>query len=100
MITGQLAKVRDALASEVAVVIDDRDQIALADQEADNEDTSDPGTGVERVQVAKRVWSTRDSNLIIKSHLVSAGSFTYGRQLSRGRSKGTFLLPSTHQRSV
>jgi hypothetical protein len=83
MITGQLAKVRDALASEVAVVIDDRDQMALADQEAENEDISDPGTGVERVQVAKRVWSIYDSNLTIRSHLISAGSSTYGRQLSR-----------------
>jgi hypothetical protein len=57
---GQLAKVRDALASEVAVVIDDRDQMALADQEAENEDISEPGTGVDRVQVAKRVWSFYD----------------------------------------
>ena len=65
--TGQLAKVRDALASEVAVVIDDRDQMALADQEAENEDISDPGTAVERVQVAKRVWSIYDSNPILVS---------------------------------
>jgi len=66
MMTGQLAKVRDALASEVAVVIDDRDQMALADQEAENEDISDPGTGVERVQVAKRVWSIYDSNQTLR----------------------------------
>jgi hypothetical protein len=43
------------LASEVAVVIDDRDKIALADQEAENEDTPDLETAVERVQVSKRV---------------------------------------------
>jgi hypothetical protein len=54
---GQLARVRDALANEVAVVIDDRDQMALADQEAETEDASDPTIGVERVRVSQRVWS-------------------------------------------
>jgi hypothetical protein len=29
---GQLAKLRDALANEVAIVIDERDQAALADK--------------------------------------------------------------------
>ena len=54
---GQLAKVRDALSSEVAVVIDDRDQVALADQESDKEDVLEMDSGVERVQVSKRVRS-------------------------------------------
>ena len=67
---GQLAHVRDALASEVAVVIDDRDQMALADQEAENEDISEPGTGVEHVRVAKRVrLFYYESVLMSKSHL-------------------------------
>ena len=52
---GQLAHVRDALAGEVAVVIDDRDQVALADQEAEKDDASDPCSVVEHVAVAKRV---------------------------------------------
>lgn len=52
---GQLARVRDTLANEVAVVIDDRDQLALADQEAETEEASEPSSGVERVRVVQRV---------------------------------------------
>lgn len=52
---GQLAHVRDALSSEVAVVIDDRDQTALADQEADHEVDPALDNAVERVRVDKRV---------------------------------------------
>ena len=49
---GQLAKLRDALASEVAVVIDDRDGQELADREAENVDDD---SIVERVKVSRRV---------------------------------------------
>lgn len=52
---GQLAHVRDALSSEVAVVIDGRDQTALADQEADDEVNNTLDIAVERVRVDKRV---------------------------------------------
>lgn len=52
---GQLAHVRDALSSEVAVVIDDRDQTALADQEVDHEVDPALDNAVERVRVDKRV---------------------------------------------
>lgn len=52
---GQLAHVRDALAKEVAVVIDDRDQVALAEQESEKEDAAEAESAVERVQVSKRV---------------------------------------------
>ena len=52
---GQLAHVRDALSSEVAVVIDGRDQTALADQEADDEVNFTLDIAVERVRVDKRV---------------------------------------------
>ena len=52
---GQLAHVRDALSSEVAVVIDGRDQTALADQEADDEVDNTLDIAVERVRVDKRV---------------------------------------------
>ena len=52
---GQLAHVRDALSSEVAVVIDGRDQAALADQEADDEVNNTLDIAVERVRVDKRV---------------------------------------------
>lgn len=50
---GQLARVRDALASEVTVVIDDRDQEALADQEAEKVEEQSPI--IEHVKVSKRV---------------------------------------------
>ena len=44
--------------------------MALADQEAENEDISEPGTGVEHVRVAKRVWLFYyESVLMSKSHL-------------------------------
>jgi hypothetical protein len=52
---GQLARLRDALASEVAIVIDERDQAALDDQEGDNDDDFGPNIMVEHVKVAKRV---------------------------------------------
>jgi len=54
---GQLARVRDALAGDVAVIIDERDQIALAQQEDDNDDAQDSISGVERIQVSKRVMN-------------------------------------------
>jgi hypothetical protein len=54
---GQLARVRDALASEVAVLIDDRDQMDLADQETEKSDIEDLAPEVEHVKVSKRVRS-------------------------------------------
>lgn len=52
---GQLAKLRDALANEVAIVIDERDQAALADHEGDDENDLGGGTTIEHVKVTKRV---------------------------------------------
>lgn len=54
---GQLLKVRDALSGEVAVVIDDRDLVALADQDDGGEDhaVDDKAVTVEQVAVSKRV---------------------------------------------
>jgi len=56
---GQLAKVRDALSnSEVAVVIDERDQVALDERTRDDDeddDGKDTFLNVERVPVSKRV---------------------------------------------
>lgn len=55
---GQLAKLRDALAKEVAVLIDDRDQAELAEQDEEKEDVMAPQPSVERVAVSRRVcWS-------------------------------------------
>ncbi|KAF8210466.1 P-loop containing nucleoside triphosphate hydrolase protein [Mycena galopus ATCC 62051] len=50
---GQLARVRDALGNEVAVIIDGRDKDNLAEQEEELED--DDRAQVERIQVTKRV---------------------------------------------
>ncbi|PCH43420.1 nucleoside triphosphate hydrolase protein [Wolfiporia cocos MD-104 SS10] len=54
---GQLARMRDALAHEVAVVIDERDQADLDDRaaEGDQEETPTSVVSVEHVQVARRV---------------------------------------------
>ena len=52
---GQLAKLRDALANEVAIVIDERDQVALADQEGDDEGELSSGLTIEHVKVTRRV---------------------------------------------
>ena len=52
---GQLARLRDALANEVAIVIDERDQVALADQEGDKETELDSGVMIEQVTVTRRV---------------------------------------------
>ncbi|KAN0098042.1 AAA domain containing protein [Tylopilus felleus] len=54
---GQLARLRDALAGEVTVVIDERDQAALDDREADQDDTGDAilTTSIQRVKVKSHV---------------------------------------------
>jgi hypothetical protein len=49
---GQLARMRDALSREMAVVIDERDQAQLADLE---DEESDSPSGPERVQVSRRI---------------------------------------------
>ena len=51
---GQLARLRDALGGEVAVVIDERDQAALDDREGDVDDTGDTGP-IQHVKVTSRV---------------------------------------------
>jgi len=54
---GQLARLRDALANDVAVCIDERDSADLADREGEIEEDEENRTKVERVGVAKRVRS-------------------------------------------
>ena len=49
---GQLAKLRDALSGAVAVVIDERDQEALAEKDEEKDDLE---THVEHVKVSRRV---------------------------------------------
>ncbi|KAG6903063.1 hypothetical protein C0995_006250 [Termitomyces sp. Mi166 len=78
---GQLARVRDALSDLVAVVIDERDQADLADQEADQEADSIGDTRVEHVKVARRVrlrtvdnYQGEEAKIIILSLVRNAGS--------------------------
>lgn len=52
---GQLARLRDALAHDVAVLIDERDQAALTDQESEQEQDVISGATIERLNVTKRV---------------------------------------------
>lgn len=53
---GQLARLRDVLGGEVAVVIDERDQAALDDREGDQDDASDTLAGsIQHVKVTSRV---------------------------------------------
>ena len=54
---GQLARLRDALAGKVVVVIDQQDQAALDDREGDQDDTGDAilTTSIQRVKVMSRV---------------------------------------------
>ena len=53
---GQLARMRDALADRVAVVIDERDQGELADREAENDSpVTSSSTTIEHVKVSRRV---------------------------------------------
>ncbi|KIK93721.1 hypothetical protein PAXRUDRAFT_828683 [Paxillus rubicundulus Ve08.2h10] len=52
---GQLARLRDALGGEVAVIIDERDQAALDDHEGDKDDKLDDHESFEHVKVTKQV---------------------------------------------
>ena len=54
---GQLARVRDALASEVIVVIDERDQRELDNREGEQSGDEPSLTTVERVRVTSKVGS-------------------------------------------
>ncbi|KAF8808643.1 hypothetical protein BYT27DRAFT_7188610 [Phlegmacium glaucopus] len=52
---GQLARLRDALANDVAISIGERDWDALADQESDLDEDVIDGATIKRVNVTKRV---------------------------------------------
>lgn len=78
---GQLAKVRDALSDSVAVIIDERDQEALAAGEEDKEIQEE--SLVEHVQVSKRVSPTFRTGY--QCYLCFLGAPSNSRQLSRRR---------------
>lgn len=69
---GQLSKVRLALSSEVTVVIDERDEVALAEQGQEQEMDE---TLIEQVQVSKRVGLQLYSVYIPMGGLTGRGSF-------------------------
>jgi len=61
---GQLARLRDAFAGEVITVIDEHDQAALADQEAEVENDME-GAGIEQIRVTKRVMHDQYTILVV-----------------------------------
>ncbi|KAJ6594163.1 hypothetical protein B0H19DRAFT_1094164 [Mycena capillaripes] len=80
---GQLARVRDALGNEVAVIIDGRDKDNLAEQEEELEDRDE--AQVERVKVTKRVrlrtidnYQGEEAKIVILSTVRNAGSKSDG----------------------
>ncbi|KAG6830463.1 hypothetical protein H0H92_000616 [Tricholoma furcatifolium] len=82
---GQLARVRDALADLVAVVIDERDQAELNDRESEEELID--ATHVEHVKVAKKVrlrtidnYQGEEAKIIILSLVRNAGNLEDVRQ--------------------
>jgi len=66
---GQLARLRDALRDEVAIIIDERDQAALDDQASDSDQQGSGEVSIERVNVTKRVcffhYALKSRQLII-----------------------------------
>ncbi|GJE94480.1 P-loop containing nucleoside triphosphate hydrolase protein [Phanerochaete sordida] len=99
---GQLARMRDALAQKVAVVIDERDQRDLADREADQEDVGADITTVEHVKVTRRVrlrtidnYQGEEAKIVILSLVRNSGGAeddetVYGHS-SKGRVNVGFL---------
>jgi hypothetical protein len=99
---GQLARVRDALATQVAVVIDDRDQMALADQESeeDAEDISpDIAPAVEHINVAKRVGQqlVRVFNYLF---ILTTTRCAFGRWITIRVRRPRYLHPYQGQRRI
>ncbi|KAJ6625897.1 P-loop containing nucleoside triphosphate hydrolase protein [Mycena sp. CBHHK59/15] len=75
---GQLARVRDALSNEVAVIIEGRDKENLAEQE---EDKVEEESQVERIKVTKRVrlrtvdnYQGEEARIVILSTVRNVGS--------------------------
>ncbi|EKM54252.1 uncharacterized protein PHACADRAFT_174761 [Phanerochaete carnosa HHB-10118-sp] len=92
---GQLARMRDALAQKVTVVIDERDQRDLADREADQEDLGDDVTTVEHVKVTRRVrlrtidnYQGEEAKIVILSLVRNSGGAKDDETLCGHSSKG------------
>ncbi|KAJ8489534.1 hypothetical protein ONZ51_g2873 [Trametes cubensis] len=77
---GQLARLREALSGEVAVVIDERDQAELDDRAAEADEVGPAGSTFERVKVSRRVllrtidnFQGEEAKIIILSLVRNAG---------------------------
>ncbi|KAM5531281.1 hypothetical protein V8D89_015082 [Ganoderma adspersum] len=98
---GQLSRLRDALSNEVAVVLDERDQAELDDQNAEGEDVTQSTGAFERVKVSRRVllrtidnFQGEESKIVILSLVRNSGGSeedeAYGHH-SKGRVNIGFL---------
>ncbi|KAH9895168.1 P-loop containing nucleoside triphosphate hydrolase protein [Cubamyces lactineus] len=77
---GQLARLREALSGEVAVVIDERDQAELDDRSAEADEAGQSGSAFERVKVSHRVllrtidnFQGEEAKIVILSLVRNAG---------------------------
>lgn len=98
---GQLAKLRDALSEAVAVVIDERDQEALAEKDEERDDLE---THVEHVKVSRRVrlrtvdnYQGEEAKIIILSLVRNSGAV--GEDV-RGNMKSIGFLKSENRTNV
>jgi len=91
---GQLARLRDNLGSKVAVIIDERDQAALDDQESDGDKQTPGQISVEHVNVTKRVGNHVKNNRQQAVHLMSQVRLRTvdNYQGEEGRVSSLFLL--------
>ncbi|KAG1904255.1 uncharacterized protein F5891DRAFT_1206968, partial [Suillus fuscotomentosus] len=104
---GQLAKLRDALANEVAIVIDERDQAALADHEGDDENDLGGGTTIEHVKVTKRVrlrtvdnYQGEEGRIVILSLVRNSGELDDEIGYSNGIRPSIGFLKSENRTNV
>ncbi|KAF8070666.1 hypothetical protein FPV67DRAFT_1488261 [Lyophyllum atratum] len=108
---GQLARVRDALADSVAVVIDERDQADLAEQEDEQTAELLDDSRVEHIKVSKRVrlrtvdnYQGEEARIIILSLVRNGGNMEGGRSGDRPTigflKEGLFIFGNAPQLSA
>ena len=82
----QLACLHDVLASRVAVIIDERDQVALNDEEDDSDKQTPGEVLIEHVNVTKSVYFLCHKIQTMINHTMHlVGPSPNSRQLSRRR---------------
>ncbi|KAI9456882.1 hypothetical protein HD554DRAFT_1839076 [Boletus coccyginus] len=104
---GQLARLRDALAGEVAVVIDERDQADLNDREADKDDDPLLGGSIQQVKVTKRVrlrtvdnYQGEEGKIIILSLVRNSGGADDDVEMSKHTRVNIGFLKSENRTNV